>query len=108
MFNNYTYEGCIFECRLKNAFETVGCIPWDYPIPLTFQEQRKQIKICNSSREENNKSISESDLAKFSAYMNSENSITTCSCFSDCEEETFKIQVITMKMWQDSFFSSFI
>ena len=93
MFKNYTYEGCIFECRLKNAFEAVGCIPWDYPILPSFEEQGNEIRICNSSREEN-KSISESDLAKFVAYMNSEYSISNCSCFSDCEEESYKIQVI--------------
>ena len=97
MFKNYTYEGCIFECRLRNAFDAVGCIPWDYPIPPSIEEH-DQIRICNSSREEN-ENISESDLAKFSAYMNSEKSITNCSCYSDCEEQSFKIQVIYTEKW---------
>ena len=93
MFHNYTYEGCLFECKLKNAFKSIGCIPWDYPIPPSVEEKGKEIKICNSSSE-NSKSISHSNLAMFEAYMNNENSIINCSCWSDCEEESFEIQVL--------------
>ena len=39
MFHNYTYEGCIFECRLKKAFKAIGCLPWDYPIPPQLEEE---------------------------------------------------------------------
>ena len=93
MFHNYTYEGCIFECKLKNAFKSIGCIPWDYPIPPSVEEQAEEIKICNS-RSKKSEIISHSDLAKFYDYMNNEISTTNCSCWSDCEEESFEIQVL--------------
>lgn len=95
MFKNYTYEGCTFECRLKSAFEAVGCIPWDYPIPPYLEEEGgNQIKMCTSSTEQK-EGTSESNLAKFEDYMNSANSTNNCDCLSDCEEESFKIQVLS-------------
>ena len=97
MFQNYTYEGCIFECRLEKAFKAIGCLPWDYPIPPQLEEEEgaNQIRICNSSTEQKG-STSESDLAKFEDYMNSANSTSNCSCLSDCEEESFRIQVLML------------
>ena len=89
MFRNYTQEGCIFECQLKNAFETIGCLPWDYPVPPQLEKQdTNHIRMCNSSS-----STSESDLARFEDYMNSVNSTINCDCLSDCEEVSFEIQV---------------
>ena len=31
LFKNYSKDGCIFECLIESAFETMNCIPWDYP-----------------------------------------------------------------------------
>ena len=96
MLRNYTYEGCIFECRLKKAFEAIGCIPWDYPIPPHLEDKGgNQIRMCNSSTEQE-ESTSESDLAKFEDYMNSANATSNCSCLSECEEQSFKIQVFML------------
>ena len=89
MFKNYTHDGCLFECKLKNSFKATGCIPWDYPIPPSVEDQANQIDICNSSLKANEIS----DLAKFDDYMNSANSTINCSCWSDCEEESFDVQV---------------
>ena len=33
MFRIYREEGCLFECRLRNASSQTNCIPWDYPVP---------------------------------------------------------------------------
>ena len=32
IFNKYTQEGCLFECKLKIAAAKCGCIPWSYPM----------------------------------------------------------------------------
>ena len=90
MLSNYTYEGCTFECRLKNAFEAIGCIPWGYPIPPYLEAN--QTRICNSSTD-HNESTSESDLAMFEDFLHSANSTRHCYCLPECEEESFKIQV---------------
>ena len=88
MFKMYSEEGCLFECRLMNAYNFAGCIPWDYPIPPRVQQDKKsQIKICNSTR------LHESDLAKFNDHMNNEMSVRNCHCQPNCEEVTFEAQV---------------
>ena len=45
MFKAYSQKGCLFECRLKNTFSYVGCIPWDFPIPPSVE---KEVPICTS------------------------------------------------------------
>lgn len=95
MFKAYSQKGCLFDCRIKNALKLIGCIPWDYPLPLTTGwEQNGKIKICNSTRRSTDM-INESDLAKFNEYMNSETSLSNCSCQPDCEEVVFETQVNT-------------
>ena len=32
IFNIYTQEACLFECKMKQAVRECGCIPWNYPI----------------------------------------------------------------------------
>ena len=32
IFNIYTQEACLFECKMKLAMRKCGCFPWDYPI----------------------------------------------------------------------------
>ena len=92
MFNMYTKEGCLYECRLMNAFHISGCIPWDYPIPPTLEGESTTIKMCDSMRKEN-ESTSESDLAKFYDFMNNEESTRNCNCKPNCEEVVFETQV---------------
>ncbi len=31
MFSSYLHSGCVYECRLRKAFSSVGCIPWNHP-----------------------------------------------------------------------------
>ena len=91
MLHNYTKEGCLFECRLTNAFREIGCLPWDYPIPPSLEQgQKGHIRICNSSRRSD---VTENDLAKFDGYMNNERSASNCHCQPDCEAVAFEIQV---------------
>ena len=33
IFNHYSSEGCLLECKIKLAFKKCGCFPWDY-IPI--------------------------------------------------------------------------
>ena len=87
MFKNYTYKGCIFECRMKNAYNVVKCIPWDYPIPPSLMKSH-EVQLCNSSR----KYSAESTLALFDNYMNSKESIQNCDCMPDCEQQSFETQ----------------
>ena len=94
MLNVYSKQGCLFECRLENAFELTGCIPWDYPIPPSLEKEHNyQIKMCNSSKPED-ENLAQSDLAKFDDYMSEEDSVRNCSCLPDCEEVVFETQVI--------------
>ena len=93
MLSNYTYEGCIFECRLNNTYKAIRCMPWDYPIPPDIEEGGNEIRMCNSSSEQKD-STSESDLAKFEDFMKSDKSTSNCDCLPECEEESFKTQVI--------------
>ena len=32
IFNKYTQEACLFECKLKIASNNCGCSPWSYPM----------------------------------------------------------------------------
>ena len=93
MFKIYSEEGCLFECRLRSAFNFSGCIPWDYPIPpIVQQSQKDQVKICNSTRR-GDEIVNESDLTMFNDYMNDEMSVHNCKCQPNCEEVTFETQV---------------
>ena len=96
MFKIYTQEGCLFQCRLENAYNHSGCIPWDFPIPPFLE--KGSIRICNSFVElgpfvEQNVSTSESDLATFYDLMNEEKYLSNCSCHPNCEEVKFESQV---------------
>ena len=88
MFNRYSQKGCIFECRLKNTLNHVGCIPWDYPMPLSLINSQ-HVEMCNSSYKIN----SGSKLATFENHMNSKESIENCDCLPDCEQQVFETQV---------------
>ena len=32
IFNIYTRSACMFECKMKSAWRSCGCIPWNYPV----------------------------------------------------------------------------
>ena len=86
MFNEYTHKGCLFECRLTKAFQIVGCIPWDYPLPPSIiKDQVEEVSICNASPGGN--------LTEFETFMDSAESIDGCECEPDCDEVTFEYQV---------------
>ena len=48
MFKVYSQKGCLFECRLENTFSSVGCIPWDFPMPPSVEG--KEVPICTSTK----------------------------------------------------------
>ena len=86
MFSAYSHKGCQFECRLTNAFQRVGCIPWDYPVPPSIlHEQGDQVRVCNAG--------SGGNLSDFEAFMDAAESIADCKCEPDCDEVTFETQV---------------
>ena len=31
LFNQYSQNGCMFECQIAMATKKCGCVPWDYP-----------------------------------------------------------------------------
>ena len=90
MFNEYSQKGCVFECRVQNTYNNIGCIPWDYPIPPSVNE--KHVEICNSSYN-SMETNADSKLAAFEKYMNSKESIENCNCLPDCEQQVFEAQV---------------
>ena len=92
MLNRYSYKGCMFECRLKQTIDTIGCLPWDYPMPTSPSLDRKK-GMCTSSVAQND-TAAMSQLARFDAFMNSAESITNCECPADCEEVVYDTQVI--------------
>ena len=90
MFKTYSHKGCIFECKLKNTYKSVGCIPWDYPIPPSLGEE-KDIAMCNSIF---NLTIADSSLARFNDFMDNKEAGKDCDCLPDCEQEVrFETQV---------------
>ena len=92
MFKTYSHKGCQFECRLKNSFQYVGCIPWDYPVPPSLGDE-ENIPICDSNIKEGQKSA-DSSLAMFNNHMDSKESGADCNCLPDCEQEVrFETQV---------------
>ncbi len=33
IFSSYSRSGCLYECKLRQAYDRIGCVPWDYPQP---------------------------------------------------------------------------
>ena len=33
VFQQFTTQGCLFDCMIRKAYGLCGCIPWDYPVP---------------------------------------------------------------------------
>ena len=92
MFKSYSLKGCQFECKLINSYQSVGCIPWDYPKPPSLGDEGS-IPICNSKPPQGGK-IADSTLARFNDYMDSKESGDNCDCPADCYQEVrFETQV---------------
>ena len=87
IFRNYSEESCLFECRLEHAAREAGCVPWDYPHPYGSKPDEFPICVATSN-------ITLNKLAKFEALMGSEDGLRDCHCLPNCEEVTFKTQVI--------------
>ena len=95
MFNGYSQKGCIFECRLKNTYNYVKCIPWDYPIPPSLINS-EHVEMCDSSYNysySSSETPADSKLATFENFMDSEESIEDCNCLPDCDQQVFETQV---------------
>ena len=88
MFRKYRQVGCLFECRLRNAIQSASCIPWNYPIPHGINES--DFETCSNMVENGT-----SNLVQFHTSMDETISTRGCDCMPDCEEVTFKPQVLT-------------
>ena len=88
IFQMYSQKSCIFECSLNFAIRTVGCLPWDFPIPTKMKAT--DILVCHSSNEyrygKNNK------LIQFFNAMKNQTILRNCSCLPDCETIAYDTQ----------------
>ena len=76
MFLEYSQKSCIFECRLKHAVKEVGCLPWDYPVPIE-NENPMEVPVCLSSYE-----LEGNALEKFRVAMSSPENELKCDCMA--------------------------
>ena len=90
MFIQYKQLGCMFECRLKFAIISSGCIPWDYPVPGGMDEAKFDVCVANKNGSDT--------LASFQQVMDSEKSIRNCKCIPDCQEVKYEPQVCMYQM----------
>ena len=88
VFRKYSNEGCLFECRLRNAPSHTGCIPWDYPVPQDM-EGIDGMEICLAWENGRDK------LKEFNSIMDDPRVIDSCDCLPDCEEVNYETQVVT-------------
>ena len=90
MLKDYSQKGCLFECSLNYAIELVGCLPWDLPIPLKWNESDMAVyhSFTNHNSNKNN------DLEQFYAAMNNESNLRECGkrCMPDCEATIYETQ----------------
>ncbi len=78
LFNHYSQENCIFECRLKYAKNHSGCTPWGLPM---FS---KAETVC----------YTESEATVLATLQNTDPSIIDCShCIDDCDKVDYEFMV---------------
>ena len=73
---------------MKFAIENVGCLPWDFPVPLEWEEAN--LEICyaiSTDSEQSNK------VAMFYKAMNNNSNLRQCQCMPDCEATIYETQV---------------
>ena len=91
MFKGYSQKGCIFECSLKFAIEEVGCLPWDFPTPIKWENA--SLAVCNSHTRHTN---SKNDLIRFYDAMKNDTNLKNCDCVPDCEGIIYEAQESTL------------
>ena len=91
IFQSYSQQGCIFECSMEFAINTVGCLPWDFPVPLKWENAH--LEICNSS---NPATINH--LLRFYEAMNNDTNLKACDCMPDCETIIYDTQVLKLNL----------
>ena len=74
VFQKYTSQNCLFECKMKRAFEFCGCVPWNYP---PFDARDGLTPVCDSFGNE-----------CFDNFMtdNKHSKLDFCNCLPNCQE----------------------
>ena len=90
-FRYYTKKACIFECSLEKVLGSVGCVPWDYPLPHGIKSDT--FPTCTSYKD----SKTNNSRYAFELAMDDSDTIKACtdSCLPDCEETTYEVHVDT-------------
>ena len=88
MFQRYSQKGCILECSLRFAMDHVGCVPWDFPVPM--KQTGDEIPVCHSNYGFMN--TMKNTLMQFFDAMNNQSNLRTCECMPDCEAVLYESQ----------------
>lgn len=78
VFNSYSQSSCLFECRLRQVYDTLGCLSWDYP---HFEEP---INICDEYSDRLN--------ARFDNVIRN-TSAKDCDCPADCDITSYSMVI---------------
>ena len=78
---------------MEFAINTVGCLPWDFPVPLKWENAH--LEICNSSNPDGyfEGPVPKNKLVRFYEAMNNDSNLKTCNCMPDCETTIYDTQV---------------
>ncbi len=71
IFNRYSQTTCVFECRLRQLYDTFGCIKWDFP---RFEDD---LTICGQEHLRND------NISYWNAFQAT--SEDKCDCPADCD-----------------------
>ena len=79
---------------MEFAIDTVGCLPWDFPVPLKWENTH--LEVCNSSNPAGllDYSVSKHSLLRFYEAMNNDSNLKACDCMPDCETTIYDTQVL--------------
>ena len=73
---------------MKFAIDSVGCLPWDFPVPIEWEGTK--LAVCNST---NSDPINDKNkLEMFYEAMNNDSNLRTCECMPDCEATIYDTQ----------------
>ena len=103
IFQKYSQAGCIFECSLKFAIESVGCLPWDFPVPSKWQDVH--LAVCNSTNP--NPINDKNKLVLFYEAMNNDSNLRTCECMPDCEATVYDTQGNSLVYFCHMYFTTY-
>ena len=81
---------------MEFAINNVGCLPWDFPVPLKWENAH--LEICNSSNPGGllDYTVSKSHLLRFYEAMNNDTNLKACDCMPDCETIIYDTQVLQL------------